>query len=155
MGVVVQYDYAAWQNQFPALASVASNVVQSYWIMAEAFHANDGGGPIQTASLQTVLMNLMAAHLLVLFNSMIVNPDGSINSGLVGRISSTSEGSVSVSTENQYPPGTDQWYQQTQFGSAYWAATSQFRRMSYRAPPRRRFNPPLVGPGWPNGFNGF
>jgi hypothetical protein len=148
MGVIVSYSYSAWQAQFPKLASIPTDTVEAYWTMAEGFHANDGSGPVKSAALQTMLMNLMAGHLMMIFGSMSLANDGTITAGPVGRVNSATEGSVSVGTENQYPPGTDQWFQQTAFGSAYWLATSQFRRMSYRPGPQRQFNPPVFGPGY-------
>lgn len=148
MGAVANFSYAAFQAQYPTLASVPAPIVQSYWTQAGAFHDNSISGPVRDASLQAVLMNMMTAHIMVVFGAISINTDGSINQGVVGRVSSASEGSVSISTENQYPPGSAQWLQQTAFGSAYYYATEQFRVMQYRAPPRRRFNPP-INRGWP------
>ena len=36
-----------------------------------------------------------------------------------------------MQTENLYPPGSAQWWQQTKYGAAFWAATSQYRGMRY------------------------
>lgn len=50
------------------------------------------------------------------------------NSGLVGRISSATEGSVSISSE--YPSGSgalEQWLKQTPYGAEFYAITSQWR----------------------------
>jgi hypothetical protein len=96
-------------------------------------------------------MNMMTAHLMVIFGAITLNADGTINQGVVGRVSSANEGSVSVQAENDYLPGSAQWYQQTPFGSAYWQATSALRMVQYRVAPRRRFNPPVGGGGWWNG----
>jgi hypothetical protein len=72
--------------------------------------------------------------------------NGQQASPLVGRIDNASEGSVAVATQNDYPPGTPQWFQQTKYGSDYWAASAPFRTMRYRPPHHRRiFNP------WPLG----
>src|ERR1700744_3796554 len=112
MGVVVTYSYSGFQAQFPTLANVPSGTVQTYWNMAGGFHANDGQGPVCDPVQQALLMNFMAAHLLVIFGAVTLAADGvTINYGVVGRVSNASEGSVSVTTENDYPPGSAQWYQ--------------------------------------------
>ena len=61
--------------------------------------------------------------------------------GLVGRISSASVGSVSVSTENAGATQSASWYQQTQYGSTYWAMTASFRTMRYVPGPSRNMEP--------------
>lgn len=148
MGAVVTYSYAGFQAQYPTLATVPTGTVQSYWTQAQAFHDNTICGPVCDPTLQAIYMNMMAAHLMVIFGAISINGDGSINQGVVGRVNNASEGSVSVGSENDYPPGSAQWFQQTAFGSAYYQATSQYRIMQYAVVPRRRFNPPLIGGGW-------
>lgn len=154
MGAAASFSYAAWQAQFPALAAVPSDTVLAYWNQAGTYFANDGSGPVSTVAQQQSLMNLVTAHLLLIFGAVTLGANGTITTDPVGRISSASEGSVSVSTENQYPPGTPQWWQQTAFGSAFYMATAPYRTMRYRPGPRRRFNPPFIG-GGPFGGRGW
>jgi hypothetical protein len=50
----------------------------------------------------------------------------------VGRVTSASEGSVSVSFDYGTPtPGSGAWFQQSQYGAAFWQATSSLRGMRY------------------------
>jgi hypothetical protein len=51
--------------------------------------------------------------------------------GLVGRISSASEGSVSVSVENPGNNDASWWYLQSPYGADYWQATAPYRTMRY------------------------
>jgi hypothetical protein len=149
MGVIATYSYAGFQAMYPNLASIGDPTVSSYWNQAAFFHDNSGGGPVCSVPLQQALMNMMAAHLMVIFGAITINGDGSVNQGVVGRVNTATEGSVSVGSENDYPPGSAQWFQQTAFGSAYWQATAQFRTfLPVINPARRRFNPPLIGGGW-------
>ena len=54
----------------------------------------------------------------------------------VGRIASASEGSVSASFDNvTATPGTGAWFQQTQYGAAFWQATTSLRGFKYIAEP--------------------
>jgi len=67
------------------------------------------------------------------------------------KINNASEGSVSVQTENDYPPGSVQWFQQTRYGSAFWAATIAYRSVHYLSNKK-----PVVGAGpWWGGVGGF
>jgi hypothetical protein len=74
-----------------------------------------------------MMLNMVTSHIAAL-NAPI---GGQPSSPLVGRISNAAQGSVSVATQNDYPPGTVQWFQQTKYGAAFWAATAQFRTMHY------------------------
>ncbi|EEZ74634.1 hypothetical protein NEILACOT_05350 [Neisseria lactamica ATCC 23970] len=51
--------------------------------------------------------------------------------GLVGRIASASEGSVSVSADMGAAGGNAAWYLQTPYGATYWQLTAKYRRFRY------------------------
>jgi hypothetical protein len=53
------------------------------------------------------------------------------NSSLVGRISSASEGSVSIATDYNIGGNSAQWYNQTPYGAEYWALTVRYRSSLY------------------------
>lgn len=156
-GVIVEFDYAGWTARYPEFAGVQEATAQMYFNEAGLYCGNSAeasGPPISDPAIKTMLMNMVTAHIAYL-NGYTTLPDGTVvpKSELVGRITNASEGSVSVATENQYPPGTVQWYQQTKYGSAFWAATASFRTMRYR-----RANPAVLlgqarGGLW--GFRGF
>jgi hypothetical protein len=59
---------------------------------------------------------------------------GQPSSPLVGRINNATEGTISVQTQMDYPAGSAQWFVQTKYGAAYWAATAGFRTMRYLGP---------------------
>ena len=125
MGAVAVFDYGVWAQSFPELSNVVTTPGQAlaYFNMATLYLNNTGAGPVCDPTAQLSLLNLLTAHIAKMF----AGSNGQGPSGLVGRINSAGEGSVSVSTENQYPPGSVQWYQQTSYGSAFWAATVQYR----------------------------
>ncbi|KAG1434388.1 hypothetical protein G6F55_014548 [Rhizopus delemar] len=58
---------------------------------------------------------------------MAYGEGGQSPSGLVGRVSSATEGSVSVSSDYSAPAGSAQWYLQTPYGAMYWEATAWLR----------------------------
>ena len=101
---------------------------------------NTQASPITDDSVggqRSMLLGMVTAHIAAL-NSPL---NGQPSSTLVGRINNASEGSVSAQTENLYPPGTVQWWQQTKYGAAFWAASQQYRTMRYVPGPVRNFDP--------------
>ncbi len=137
MGVVVVFDPVAFKAMFPQFASLTSTQLTTMILpLAEQYCRNDGGGPVSTAATQTNLLNLAVAHIAALFYGV----NGQSPSALVGRITSASEGSVSVSTD--FPmTANSAWFMQTPFGAAFWQAMAPYRTMRYIPGRRRNFNP--------------
>lgn len=152
MGVIVSFDFAAFSAAYPEFAYIGAPTATNYFNMATVLHANDGSGPVPNATIQTTLLNALVAHLASIYSGV----QGEEPSPLVGRIANATQGSVSVGMQNDYAPGTVQWYQQTKYGSMYWAMTSAYRRALYVPGPFRNMNPwggrggrpyfPLPGP---------
>lgn len=128
MANAATFNFANWVLRYPEFAALDPALAQLYFNEAGIYLDNSGGNVVQTDIQQLTLMNMLTAHIAAL------NSPGT-SSPLVGRVSTASEGSVSVGTDNQYPPGTVQWYQQTKYGAAYWVATSQYRTMMYTPGP--------------------
>lgn len=145
MGVIVAFDYTMWSTRYPEFAATVSQPqAQLCFNEAGLYLANDGSGPVNNSAEQSILLNMLTAHI-------AQNSYGSslqVNSSIVGRISDATEGTVSVSTDNEYEPGSPQWYQQTKYGSSFWAATVKYRSMLYRRPPLRSFAPYPYGRGY-------
>ena len=140
----VVFDYQAWVQQFPAFANVNETQAQSYFDYAGLYFANCGW----TAALKQapMLLNLLTAHIAWLWAPRDGNGSPSSTGtypppSVVGRVSSAGEGSVSVSAEYQGNAGSPsaQWYNQTQWGAAYWTATLRLRSARYVRTP---FPPP-------------
>lgn len=95
---------------------------------------NTDNSPVMDADARLNLFYLLVGHLLVLYGgNPTVRADGTLNNTPPGRISSATQGSVSTSFELQMPQGSAlaAWYNQTQYGSMYWMATAQWRRLTY------------------------
>lgn len=137
MGVQITFDYANWAQVYPQFSCLTQvQVTQGALPLAEMYCRNDGGGPVSSAANQTTLLGLMVAHVC----QLLYGADGKAASPLVGRISSATEGSVSVQTDFPSTP-TNAWFLQTTYGAAYWQATAAYRTMRYLPGPRRVFNP--------------
>jgi hypothetical protein len=137
MGVAVTFNYASWLLLFPEFTTTVSQPQAEQVILplAETYCRNDGGGPVTTAAQQTNLLNLMVAHCAQLLFGSSKGAAGP----LVGRISSASQGSVSVSTD--FPQNANAaWFNQTVYGAMFWVACAPYRTMRYLPGPRRNFN---------------
>jgi len=145
---------------WPQLAqSVGSAQAQGYWQEAQLFCDNSPTSIIDNiapAYTRTTLLNYATAHIATL-RAVIINPANGLPSQpspLVGRINVATEGSVTVNAQNDYPPGSSQWWQQTQAGAFFWAASSKYRMMTYVPGPRNAVNPynlNVILAGRPNG----
>ena len=156
MGVIVAFNYANWAARYPEFSAVAQATVEQYFAEATIYHSNNGVGPVDDPTVQSALLNMVTAFIAARYSQSQGSPmPGSPQdaNGLVGRISSAAEGSVSVQTENQYPPGSAQFWQQNKYGADYWNATKAYRTMRYRASPGR-FSGSSIYAGrsgfWPN-----
>lgn len=138
MGVVVQFNYAAWVARYPEFSSVSPQTADGYFAEASVYHRNDGGGPVSDSTVQLTLLNMLTAHIAARYATISGQPGTS----LVGRIKNATEGSVSVEAEfATVVPGSMAWYLQTKYGADYWGATTAYRTMRYMPGPRRVFNP--------------
>ncbi|PVX61241.1 DUF4054 domain-containing protein [Paraburkholderia unamae] len=140
-GGVVTFSWGDWSARYPELAtSIYEALAQLYFNEAQLYCDNTPTSLIRDTSPggeRELLLNMMTAHIAAL-NAPL---NGQPSSPLVGRISGASEGSVSVQSQNDYPPGTVQWYQQTKYGAAFWAATMKYRTMLYTRGPVPVSNP--------------
>jgi hypothetical protein len=145
MGAIATFSYPLFVNRYREFGGLDQSLAEAYFAEATLYLRNDGTGPVQDAGQQLALLNMLTAHIAALNQ---LNPDGSSASGLVGPITSASEGSVSVSSGLVVEAGTAGWYQQTSYGYAFWNATAAYRSMRY-IPGRGAYH----GLGW--GYGGF
>ena len=82
---------------------------------------------IKNLGEREVLMFLLMAH----FAELQARVEA--GNSAVGRLASASEGSVSVSFDNGSSTLSSAWYQQTPYGSKYWAMTARYRSFLYVA----------------------
>ena len=94
--------------------------------------------------------------LLVAHKAELQNRIDSGNTGLVGRISSATEGSVSISTDYlSSPTALAQWLNQTPYGAEYYALTARYRTALWNAatrpmPVKRNGLPYILPNTWGN-----
>lgn len=137
---VVTFDPAKFKLLYPMFDLLNDTQLQFFFDQATLYFDNSPLNPafgMQGAKGMETLLYMLTAHVAYLGTTRGADGKaipGSGPSQLVGRISSASEGSVSVSAEmgSANAGGPSQaWYEQTQFGAAFWAATAGFRTARY------------------------
>lgn len=125
--MIVAFDLAGFRARYPAFCGLSDALLGSYFVEAGLYLNNTDCSVVQDTAQRSLLLNLLVAHIATLNNGA----DGQGASGLVGRVNSAAEGSVSVGVDLGALPGSAAWFAQTQAGLAYWQATAQFRTMRY------------------------
>lgn len=127
---VVAFDSALFKARYPEFAAVDNALLSACFDDAGLYLSNTDASPVQNVAKRTSLLNMLTAH--IAFIGGALSADGQPRP--VGRVSSASEGSVSASFESA-TPGTAAWFQQSQYGAAFWQATLYLRTMRYRSCP--------------------
>lgn len=99
-------------------------VLENWFSQAEILLSNTRCSVVKNLSERETLLFLLVRHFAELHHR-------ATQGGLVGRISSATEGSVSVSAEMPASSAGAAWYNQTPFGASFWQLTSKYRRFRY------------------------
>lgn len=151
-GVVV-FNAAEFRDIYPEFAGAADAALSVNFSLSTLNLSNCCGSVVADPAVRQSLLYLLTAHISLLFTPCTANNNQP--PGMVGRISSASEGSASVSAEFPTTPESA-WFMQTKYGAQFWQITSVVRTMHYIAPPSQCGGPagPFdvgFGPGWDNG----
>lgn len=153
---LVVFDYDVWTGAYPEFKGCSFPQGQNWFNQAGMLCSNNVLNIAnRTEGAVSTLLYLLTSHIAWLNapRDAAGNPasGGQPASPLVGVITDASEGSVSVSVQNDYPPGSAQWFQQTKYGAQYWALTAPYRTARY-VPPAYQAGPlnpwPVGSPGW-------
>ena len=128
----VAFDPTAFKARYPEFAAVPDATLTACFMEAGLYLSNADNSPVQNLTRRATLFNMLTAH--VAYLGGLLSADGMPRP--VGRVSQASEGSVSAAFEGP-PPGSAQWFQQSQYGASFWQATSSLRGFRYLAQPTR------------------
>ena len=128
----VVFDPTAFKARYPEFAAVPDATLTACFMEAGLYLSNADNSPVQNITRRATLFNMLTAH--VAYLGGLLSADGMPRP--VGRVSQASEGSVSAAFEGP-PPGSAQWFQQSQYGASFWQATSSLRGMRYIPCPTR------------------
>lgn len=128
MGGVVVFvpdDFRAAYPQFTP--EVATDAQLSMWFTKATFLLNNTKcSHVKDLEQRKMLLWMLVAHMATL--------QGNIDEGNtgVGRVSSATEGTVSVALDYGTMGNSERWYLQTPYGAEYWQFTKKFRTINYR-----------------------
>lgn len=149
---VYVFCYQTWASLYPQFATTAKDAqAQLFFNQAEMYCDNTACSLIPyeppTAPCPNpargLILDLLTAHIAQLTVGGVIGGALVPAGPLVGRISSATEGSVSVGTAMDLPQSAA-WFAQTQFGIMAWQMMAKARTARYRASPGRFFQP-----NWP------
>ena len=126
----VVFDPVAFKARYPEFAAVANATLGAFFTEAGLYLSNANNSPVRNLTRRAILLNMLTAH--VAYIGGALSADGMPRP--VGRLSQAAEGSVSAAFEGA-PPGSAQWFQQSQYGAAFWQATSSLRGFRYVSRP--------------------
>ena len=149
----ITFNYTAWTVLFPELASVSEVQATQYFGVATMYVRNDGGGPIRDVNMLTNALNFTTAHVAKLLsqetNGVPTTGGTSPPPGIVGRINTANQGSVSVGLDFPEQQPNAAWWNQTTYGAMVWSMLKPYRTARYLGSTRRRtYNPPARYFGW-------
>lgn len=149
---VAVFNYGQFSALFPELVAggVTDTVALSLFGVAGLLLDNTDCSPVADVAVRLTMLNYVTAHLASLGGYPLA-AEGSTPapSGVVGRVSSATEGSVSVSTDYGAVRESQAWWLQSQYGATFWQLTRSLRTMRYVPAPPRYFGP-TSGRFWPN-----
>ena len=118
--------------RYPEFSAVSPTRLGVLFLEAGLYLSNCDSSPVQNITRRGVLLNMLTAHISYLAGDL--NADGQARP--VGRISQAAEGTVSATFEGVPPtPGTGAWFMQSQYGAAFWQATTSLRGFRYNPRP--------------------
>lgn len=123
---VVAFDAAYFAVRYPGFSAVGSALLNDYFSEAGILLNNTASSIVRDASTggrRYILLHMLTAHIAQL-NS---GANGQAPSGLVGRISAATQGSVNVSTDMGQQPMAAAYYLQTPYGTQFWNMTADLR----------------------------
>ncbi|MFZ4835766.1 DUF4054 domain-containing protein [Rouxiella sp. Mn2063] len=127
MGVVV-LDISKFRAMFPEFSNVDDTLLPFLFDQATDYLNNTVYSLVTDVIKRERLLYLLIAHLAYMRYG---DANGNGGTGMVGRLSSASEGSVSVSSDAGQIEFRYMWYTQSPYGMDYWQATKVYRMANY------------------------
>lgn len=125
---IVRFVDSEFKARYPAFGSVAAGLLQLDFDIATLFLNNSCCSVVRDARVREKLLYLLTAHIAALMQG----ENGKPPSGVVGRVDSATEGSVSVSVAYADQMSmTEAYFAQTQYGVMFWQGTAAYRTALY------------------------
>ena len=124
---VAVFDYHKFRARYPEFQTISEDSAGECWNEAGLYFDNTDASPVVDVEVRRMLLSMLTAHIC----AMNFGANGQPASGLVGRITSATEGSVSVAADMGAVAGSQAWFAQTKYGAAFWQATARYRAFLY------------------------
>jgi len=129
-GVVV-FDRTEFLAAYPSFTALTTPQLQSAFGVATIFLNNSCCSIVEDAPTRQLLLYMLTAHI----SALIYGQNGQPPSGIVGRVDSAKEGTVSVSASYANDMSmSEAYFSQTPFGAMFWQATVAYRMGGYYTP---------------------
>lgn len=125
---IVAFNAATFRAMYPEFSNVADPLLPFLFDQSTDYLDNTEYSLVVEAAKRERLLYMLMAHIAYV---RFGDSKGNGGSGLVGRISSASEGSVSVSADVGPVEFRYAWYTQSPYGMDYWQATKVYRMANY------------------------
>lgn len=143
------FDYAAFSALFPELVAggVTEPIATALFGVAGLMLDNTDCSIVPDPAVRLTFLNYIVAHLASVSGYPVPAGGSAAPSGIVGRISSATEGTVSVASELAGVTNAQAWWMQSQYGATFWQLTRGLRTMQYRGVAPRYFGPAALAGG--------
>lgn len=122
---VVVVNACRFREIYPELSPAPTDAKVEFWFsQAETILNNTDCSIVRDVKEREMLLMLLMRHFAAL-------EERAAQGGLVGRISSATEGSVSVSADIGGSSNNAAWFMQTPYGANYWQMTAKYRGFRY------------------------
>lgn len=125
MDGIVVFDPVEFREIYPKIVATDAQL-EDYFAMAETFLNNTKCSVVKDLKARKRMLYLLVAHIATITGM------AEAGNNVVGRISSATEGSVSVSLDYGTLGNNERWYMQTPWGAMYWQLTRPYRSATYR-----------------------
>ncbi len=125
---IVTLDIPKFRAMYPEFSNVPDEQLPFLFDQATDYLNNTDYSLVIDPIKRERLLYMLMAHLAYM---RFGDANGNGGSGMVGRVSSASEGSVSVSSDVGPVEFRYAWYTQSPYGFDYWQATKIYRMANY------------------------
>lgn len=125
---IVVFNLDNFQALYPQFSNVSDTLLPLIFTQAELLFSNKDSSCIQDLSQRELVLYMVMAHILYL---QYGDANGDGGSGVIGRVSSASEGSVSVSSTLDGSSNVKAYWAQSPYGLLFWQATVKCRMPKY------------------------
>ena len=125
---IVAFDIDKFRAIYPEFSNVADAALPFVFQQAEFYLDNTEYSLVINPDQREFLLYMLMAHICYMRYG---NNKGNGGTGIVGRLSSASEGSVSIGSSLDGGNFASAWYTQSPYGFDYWQATKVYRLGTY------------------------